>query len=172
MTKWGGLPHWEFRSIPLGSDEHGDWYGTPVGTVFSRPGRRHRTETEHVVLVPVPGLLDSGDGAAGWVATFYDAHPSIHTYVDITTPALTTPGLVTCVDLDLDVVRDHDGDRVWVDDEDEFDEHQVALGYPPEVIDGARTACEAVRSAVERREEPFGRASRAWLARLARLTAN
>lgn len=169
MTKWGGLPHWEFRSLSLGSDEHGDWYGTPVGTLFTRPGQSFVTETEHVVLVPRPGVLATAD--AGWVATFYDGHPSIHTYVDITTPALTSPGLVTCVDLDLDVVRDHEGNRVWVDDEDEFAEHQVTLGYPPEVIDGARAACEAVRSAVERRDEPFGTASRGWLAHLARLTA-
>ena len=156
----------------LGSDEHGDWYGTPIGTRFSRPGQRFLSETEHVVLVPRPGLIDSGDGAASWVATFYDNHPSIHTYVDITTPARTSLDLVTCVDLDLDVVRNRDGDAVWVDDEDEFVEHQVLLGYPPEVIDGARIACDRVRSAVERQDEPFGTASRAWLARLARLTAS
>ena len=167
MTKWGNRPHWEFTSIPLGHDEHGDWYGTPVGTEFSRPDSRYVTETEHVVLVPRPGLLATTD--AGWVATFYSAHPRIHTYVDITTPALTSPGLVTCVDLDLDVVRDIDGERVWVDDEDEFAEHQVRLGYPPEVIEGARTVCAWVRDAVEHRQQPFGGASRRWLAALAAL---
>ena len=44
-------------------------------------------------------------------------------------------------DLDLDVVRELDG-RVWVDDEDEFAEHQVSFGYPPEVIDAARASTD------------------------------
>lgn len=161
MTKWGGRPHWQFTSLRLGSDEHGDWYGTPLDTLFTRPGRQFRTEGLHVVLVPRPGLLSVAD--AGWVATFYASQPLIHTYVDITTPAQTSPGQVTCVDLDLDVVRDRVGDRVWVDDEDEFAEHQVRFGYPPEVIVGAQGVCARVRSAVENRVEPFGSVGQEWL---------
>ena len=38
------------------------------------------------------------------------------------------------VDLDLDVVEGLDRE-VWVDDEDEFAEHRVELGYPREVVD-------------------------------------
>ena len=44
--------------------------------------------------------------------------------------------LVRAVDLDLDVIRGTTG-RVWVDDEDEFAEHRVSLGYPDEVIEQA-----------------------------------
>jgi hypothetical protein len=174
MSKWGDRPHWEFTSILLGSDASGDWYGTPVGTVFTRPGQRFLTETEHVVLVPRAGLLWNGDGtappaSADFVATFYAGHPSIHTYVDITTPPRTSPGRVACVDLDLDVVRNRTDDLVWVDDEDEFLEHQVIFGYPPEVIADARSVCTRVRHAVERDEAPFDGAAQRWLELLASL---
>lgn len=175
MSKWGDRPHWEFTSILLGSDASGDWYGTPVGTEFTRPGQRFLTETEHVVLVPRAGLLGSGDrtappASADFIATFYTGHPSIHTYVDITTPPRTAPGLVTCVDLDLDVVRNQADDVVWVDDEDEFLEHQVIFGYPPEVIDDALAVCGQVRHAVERGVTPFDGVAQRWLERLADLT--
>ena len=40
MTKWGDRPHWEFDGTFLGSDEHGDWLGTPAGTLNARPGAR------------------------------------------------------------------------------------------------------------------------------------
>ena len=52
------------------------------------------------------------------------------------------------VDLDLDVIRGTTG-RVWVDDEDEFAEHRVSLGYPDEVIEQAITSCQSVLAAVE-----------------------
>ncbi len=34
--------------------------------------------------------------------------------------------------------------RIWVDDEDEFAAHRVALGYPDEVIEQAVTSCQEV----------------------------
>ncbi|MXY72774.1 MAG: DUF402 domain-containing protein, partial [Dehalococcoidia bacterium] len=60
----------------------------------------------------------------------------------------------TMVDLDLDVARLRSG-AVRVLDEDEFAEHQVALAYPPALIEGALDACERVRGMIERNEEPF-----------------
>ena len=37
------------------------------------------------------------------------------------------------VDLDLDVVLTRDGDLL-LDDEDEFDQHRVTLGYPDDLV--------------------------------------
>ena len=62
---------------------------------------------------------------------------------------------------------------VWVDDEDEFVEHQVLFGYPPEWSTAhvlRATGCAPPSSV--RQMSLFGTASRAWLARLARLTAS
>jgi protein associated with RNAse G/E len=41
---------------------------------------------------------------------------------------------ITAVDLDLDVIRRHDG-TVFVDDEDEFTEHRELYGYPVDVVE-------------------------------------
>lgn len=53
------------------------------------------------------------------------------------------------VDLDLDVVRRFDGSAEILD-EDEFAEHQVRYGYPPE---GSRGTTEPNRT---RHDEPSG----------------
>jgi protein associated with RNAse G/E len=55
---------------------------------------------------------------------------------------------------------------VWVDDEDEFAEHQVTLGYPEDVIVTAKASCTEVLAAVMARDEPFSGVHREWIARL------
>lgn len=161
MRKWGDRPHWEFATVPLGADEHGFWFGTPPGTAFRKPDALFVSEHPHVVLVPRPGLL-AAPSTADWVATFYADPAPIHTYVDITTPSVISADRVVTVDLDLDVVRPRDG-AVWVDDEDEFAEHQVQLGYPPEVIRDATDICARVLRAVTDGEAPFDGVADRWL---------
>ena len=73
------------------------------------------------------------------------------------------------VDLDLDVIQGTTG-RIWVDDEDEFAAHRVALGYPDEVVEQAVTSCQEVLTAVTGHAAPFDGAHRDWLARLRQLT--
>jgi protein associated with RNAse G/E len=72
---------------------------------------------------------------------------------------------VRAVDLDLDVIRGTTG-RVWVDDEDEFAQHRVQLGYPDEVIEGAVASCQEIFGAVGEGRAPFDGTHRDWLARL------
>jgi protein associated with RNAse G/E len=88
-------------------------------------------------------------------------------YVDITTPCTWSDdeSQVTAVDLDLDVIKGPTG-RVWVDDEDEFAEHQVSLGYPNDVVATALESCRAVLQAVTEGAEPFDGSARPWLERL------
>ncbi|HWU31399.1 MAG TPA: DUF402 domain-containing protein [Marmoricola sp.] len=103
-----------------------------------------------------------------WLATFYDDDPRrpVDTYIDITTPAEWTDDAVTCVDLDLDVVRRIDG-SVFIDDEDEFDAHQYELDYPRDVVAAARGSADGVLRVVEADEIPFNRAVAArWIAKL------
>jgi hypothetical protein len=89
-------------------------------------------------------------------------------YVDMTTPCVWSEDgtEVRCVDLDLDVIRETDG-RVWIDDEDEFAEHQVALGYPADVIAGARRSCDEVFAAMSAGQPPFDGVALRWLEKLA-----
>lgn len=158
--KWPDLPHWEFDAVRLGADAHGHWVGVPAGTWLSRPERGFHAWCDHVVLVPHD---------AWWVATMYgdDADRPVDVYVDIATPSEWSEhdATVRTVDLDLDVIRDPDG-RVWVDDEDEFAEHQRSLGYPTDVVAAAEASCAEVLEAVTDLSGPFAGVHLDWIARL------
>lgn len=161
MTKWGGRPHWEFDATLLGSDEHGDWLGIVRGTVMRRPGATYVAPTHQVGLVPGAGPEE----ARGWLATFHDVGGPVQVYVDITTPPVWAGATLRAVDLDLDVVRGNTG-RVWVDDEDEFAEHRVRYGYPPDVVRAAAASCDQVHAAVADRRAPYDGVAARWLDRL------
>ena len=134
FRKWGGGAHWSADVLWLGEDEHGWWAGWPPGTRWTRPGMEFTSHGRQVGLFPRD---------RGFAATFYEPVPEYRyrLYVDVaTTPTLTVSGVaageLTAVDLDLDVIERFDG-GVFVDDEDEFAEHQVAYGYPSDVVAAA-----------------------------------
>jgi hypothetical protein len=160
MTKWGDRPHWELDGTFLGSDDHGDWIGSPAGTLNARPGARYVSEVDAVTLVP-------RDVELAWCLPTFQA-PGIwcSLYVDITTPATWDGRFLRAVDLDLDVIVGDTG-RVWVDDEDEFADHRVRFGYPDDVIAAALASSERVFAAVTADRPPFVGAAGVWLARLA-----
>jgi hypothetical protein len=135
-TKWGGRRHHGADLVYLGSDEHGEWLGDRVGNHWSGGPKTFVSITDNVLLVPRD---------RGMTAMFYGPHPDqgFELYVDITSVPQWHDDLVTAVDLDLDVIRDFDGSW-FVDDEDEFAQHQVALGYPAEVVAGAQAECQRV----------------------------
>ncbi|WP_210438752.1 DUF402 domain-containing protein [Nocardioides xinjiangensis] len=173
MTKWGDRPHWRFSGILLGSDEHGDWLGFPEGTHNHRPGYEFRSDVDAVTLVP----------AGRWyVATFHEPGIWCDLYVDITTTPTWEGDVLRAVDLDLDVIRMSrvpaapppgrvaGPGEVFVDDEDEFAEHQVAFGYPAEVVQQAQASCDELVRAVRAGLPPFDGAHRRWLDELTRLT--
>lgn len=167
MTKWGGHRHWEFDALYLGRDRYGDWLGIPAGTPMARPGASFVTETDQVGLVPT---ARSGGGGA-WLATFHAPGYHVATYVDMTTVPTWDGARVDAVDLDLDVIRGDAGDVV-VDDEDEFAEHQVSLGYPPEVVSLAEASCAWVLETVLEERAPFdGDTSDGWFSVLSGLAA-
>jgi hypothetical protein len=161
MTKWGDRPHWEFDSVFLGSDEHGDWIGIPAGTTMVRPGATYVAPTDQVGLVPPPGP----DADRGWLATFHAEGGPVRVYVDVTTPPAWDGTVVRAVDLDLDVIRGNAG-RVWVDDEDEFAEHRVSLGYPDDLVRAAMASCDRVHADVLRDRAPYDGTAAAWLTRV------
>jgi hypothetical protein len=154
FTKWGGGRHWEFPVRLLGEDEKGVWCGAPAGTWLERPGAAFNSEFAWVMLFPVD---------QPWAASYYDSpNQPISVYVDVATPPVWNGSTVTMVDLDLDVVLARDGE-VLLDDEDEFDEHQVSLGYPEDVVTMARRTADKLMAAAGEGREPFGSAGRAWL---------
>ena len=165
MGKWGGRPHWEFDAVLLGTDEHGDWLGIEAGTRMVRPGAEYVAPVPQVGLSPAPGP----DEDRGWLATFHARGGQVQVYVDMTTPPLWEGSTLTAVDLDLDVVRGNSG-RVWVDDEDEFAEHRIALDYPTPLVLHATRTCDLVHTAVRGRLAPYDGCCEPWLAKVAELT--
>ncbi len=174
MTKWGDRPHWRFAGVRLGRDQHGVWLGFPEGTRQARPGRVFVSRVDSVTLVPHAGH---------WLATFHAPGIWCDLYVDVATPAAWDADVLRATDLDLDVIRMSPGSsasdppagvtagpgEVFVDDEDEFAEHQVAYGYPPEVVAAARAAADEVHAAVVGGAPPYDGAHLPWLERLAAL---
>jgi protein associated with RNAse G/E len=60
--------------------------------------------------------------------------------------------------MDLDVVE-RAGQTVYIDDEDEFEQHSEELGYPQELIEAMRAEAAKLLPAVGHHEAPFdGRA--------------
>lgn len=179
MTKWGDRPHWRFEGLHLGSDEHGEWLGFPEGTHNHRPGYEFRSEVDCVTLVPFGGW---------YAATFHAPGIWCDLYIDITTPGEWDRDVLRAVDLDLDVIRMSPEPprltgsapqnvaagpgEVFVDDEDEFAEHQVAFGYPADVIEAARASCAALVADVRAGTAPYDGTHRRWLEVLSRLTAS
>ena len=164
MEKWGGRPHWQIPGRWLGRDGHGHWIGIPAGTLMSRPGLDLVSEFDQVGLVPSVG----DDVARGFLATFHKPPAPTWVYVDMTTPPVWDGTTIRAVDLDLDVIRDRAGDVV-VDDEDEFAEHQVELGYPREIIELAEASRDRVHAAVRAETSPYDGSHERWQHALDRL---
>ncbi|GAA1019198.1 hypothetical protein Aple_098290 [Acrocarpospora pleiomorpha] len=152
--KYGGTLHWNHPARRLGEDEHGVWAGCPAGTI-GRLG-----EGPPVVWKLPFVLLFPRD--TWWTATFNPIGHKMAIYCDITTVPEWRDGEVTMVDLDLDVIKRADG-TVFLDDVDEFAEHQVWLEYPLDVIENAELSATWLMTAVAQGTGPFGGAHTHWL---------
>ncbi|WP_051217923.1 DUF402 domain-containing protein [Nocardioides insulae] len=159
MTKWGGRRHWQYDGHFLGEDTFGDWVGFPAGTHNHRPGLEFHSRVDTVMLVPARGAFLAGFHAPGIWCTLY---------TDITTPAEWDDDVLRAVDLDLDIVTRSDG-TTTIDDEEEFEEHQLLYGYPPEIITMAEESAERVYDDVVARRPPYDGTAAGWLERLAAL---
>ena len=163
LRKFDGSPHRQVTGRLLGEDAYGTWIATPRGSVVSyHYGDRPTglTRADAVRLIP----------AGGWWMAMCLAEPDARDlYCDVTTPAeWTGPAEITVVDLDIDLVRYRADGRVEVEDEDEFAEHRVSLGYPDEIVRGALRALGELREALTQNEEPFAGHYLKWLAQVGR----
>ena len=156
FTKYDGSLHWHQTMQYLGEDEHGIWLGARAGSTAQRG-------SEPPVRYRAPSVQLIADGQ-WWTAVFNDPPARAEVYCDISTPSRwTNSDEVTMVDLDLDVVRRRSDGDAYIEDEDEFAEHQIRYRYPPDVISHAEHAAQLLLAAVSARAEPFWFASEAWL---------
>ncbi len=95
-----------------------------------------------------------------WVFRRPDGRMTTQSYANVSLPATFDGETVRWVDLDLDVtVRDGVIELV---DEDEFEEHRLAMRYPDDVVDAAREAAAELLRLAEARTPPFDRTSHIW----------
>lgn len=148
--KYGGRKHYSYpvRLIEERSDViivHGA-YGRPL----THPGRG-------LVDWPVPNesIEFHSTSAPYSVSAAWNADGSFrHYYGNVNTPATLSEGVLSLVDLDLDLLVTED--LAWrVEDEDEFEAHRREWGYPEEVVELARSALAELIQMVEERRFPF-----------------
>lgn len=143
----------------LGTDDHGSWLGAGAGNILQRGDEPPIVLPQaHLCLIPAE---------PHWWTVFFNARPEPHVevYCDICTVPQRVDSGFTMVDLDLDVIRHWDG-TVEVVDEDEFEEHSVKYGYPPDVISSARSAADELAALIRSGTEPFRSDYRKWLSLL------
>ncbi len=158
--KWDGGLHWVHECVYLGSDRWGEWFGQLPGWDSERPGRVVVPRHPNVTLLP-----PSGDFAFTRNAAPHDTR----TYIDIAWDVRFDGGDPTGIDMDLDVV-DREGRGVYIDDQDEWDEHRVSYGYPLEIVARLEALAVDLERRVKTAEPPFDDATAdAWLERLAAL---
>ncbi|MGO3151625.1 MAG: DUF402 domain-containing protein [Galactobacter sp.] len=154
--KYDGYAHWVVDGVALGSDDDGEWIYQPAGSFVARPGAAFTAGDDAVVLIPATGE---------WIATFHAGvrRNGLLIYIDVSTeigwsPLASGEWEVHSVDMDLDVVE-RAGQDVYLDDEDEFEQHSEELGYPQELIHAMRAEAAKLLAAVGHHTPPFdGRA--------------
>jgi len=154
-NKYDGTAHRDYLARRLAEDDTGTWLGVSAGTDSVYHGRRMVQEIPYVVFVPRDRW---------WTAMFSPAPRTAEVYCDITTPAhWPDPDTVALVDLDLDVVRRRGTGLVQLLDQEEFAEHTLTFGYPPELVTSARHAAGWLFGALGDGSQPFNSGYQHWL---------
>jgi uncharacterized protein len=150
-TKYDGSLHYEFSAYLL------DAPGSLLRCWIPRrtPWRGYRGAGEVEEAFTALFFTDR------WYNLFHNHRPqgrrAIETYANVGLPAVFDGKLLTWVDLDLDVLRGREG--VVVDDEDEFAEHRVRMGYPEDLAARALEATSEVTRLLHAGEFPCDRAA-------------
>lgn len=145
MRKWDGSPGRRTPVRPLREDGFGHWYLWPAGEpMLPRSGPPRTYDHDFVHLVPATGC---------WTARWGD-DGDVDLYCDVTTRPEVGADAVAAIDLDLDVVRYHDG-RTALVDQDQFAQRRTDMGYPQPVVDEALSTANWLHTAVSEGLEPF-----------------
>jgi protein associated with RNAse G/E len=112
---------------------------------------------------PLIGVIEAGTHSTElfwtdrWYSVFRFQTPAgrlLKFYCNINTPARLSDGVLSFIDLDVDVLVDPDF-TYTVLDEDEFDLHAKLYGYPPTYHDNVRQALDELIRLIESRQFPF-----------------
>jgi len=136
------------------------------------PARISRREGSLIVLDaafaeevrhPLIGTIEAGTHSIEyfwterWYSVFRFQSPAgrlLRFYCNINTPARLESGILSFVDLDVDVLVDPDYSYTVLD-EDEFDLHAELYGYPPSYRENVSHALAELFRLIETRQFPF-----------------
>lgn len=140
-------------------DEHCAWVGCVAGETVQRPDRELRWQAPWVVGLALEHnyTLNVNVEADGVPTRFYSDMTTVPTWHEVDGHLE-----VRAADLDLDVMVLRQG-QVVIDDRDEFEEHQVSMNYPQDVINAAEAGCEFVYNGFVQGYEPFASVAHTWL---------
>ena len=158
-SRWVMNKMWRFhRSVALhrfDADESGHWGYIRCGAdVTTFDGSMSRFGFESLVYFPIGGW---------WSALFLVGAP-VDLHVDIATPASVVDGIVTTIDLDLDVVVR--GGKAVLLDAAEFEEHRVLHAYPDSHVRAAEQAAQLVHTLIAAGSFPFDGSQTARMSRM------
>ena len=152
------IVHWGFEAMFLGEDEFGSWIAVPQGT--------NRWKGEEMVRPTVEAAVFCAPHEGWWHLHYNGVTTQFSHFVDIVTPPKwVSENRYEMIDLDLDVVVHQDG-TVEIEDEDEFEIHQVRYGYTKEMILRAEAETQRIVGVLNNREEPFFGVAATWLERI------
>lgn len=153
--KWLRRPTTVAVTRLLGEDVFGRWLGITQGAPWwAADGSRCGVFEKSFIKVVPSGSF--------WTACFNSVDPLID--VDIVLPVQWVGDTLEETDLELDILRDTNG-NVHVRDQEEFKRIQEVWAMPDDIVAQAEATCEQVCAMVECGVEPFGDVGRAWLSR-------
>ncbi|MDH5672050.1 MAG: DUF402 domain-containing protein [Myxococcales bacterium] len=101
VRKWPATPRWHWHAFALGEDDHGRWSYVPQGAPVQLAEQSPITTSyPQVIMYPWEAL---------YAARFLPEQADLAVYVDVIAAPSYAPQRVQVVDVDLDVVRHHDG---------------------------------------------------------------
>jgi len=151
--KWPHRPASVALCSFLGEDDFGRWLGVTKGSSWWTADRSNAGVFTHSFVKLVPNNTF-------WSACFHPIGLAVD--VDIILPVHWSGNILEEVDLELDILRSHDGD-VWVRDQDTFERIRTEWAMPNEIVVEAQDTCNHIRSLVEQATEPFGNIGLLWL---------
>lgn len=152
FRKYDGSTHWRHETVYLGEDEWGWWVGQDAGWSSRRPGVVHHPQTRVISLVTKGGTE---------VFTFHMPPHDTAIYIDIAWDVQwVSPNEIRGIDMDLDVVERTDERGIYIDDEDEWEEHAVLYAYPREIMALLPQRAAELESVVREHQAPCDEATR------------
>lgn len=151
--------HWGFEALRLGEDDWGTWVAVPTGS-------KRWKGSEVMTPTRFPAVFCAPHGQ-WWHLHFNGTWAENYShFVDIVTPPVWVgDDRYEMIDLDLDVAVHADG-SIEIQDEDEFEVHQVQYGYTPDMVQRAVEENQRVVADLQQHREPFFDVAAAWLSRV------